>query len=94
MKTLLTLFASLLAFGSTYASYNWLEESLAPVADCQWVVGAIVHEAVYVNLYCPEHDENGELVRVAKSIYIDLIAKTWRRDNGRFELLSSDQQNG
>lgn len=82
MKTLLTLFISLVAFtATTHANYDWLTESLAPVADCQGVVGTIVHEAVYINVLCPEHDDNGELVWVEKSIYIDLVAKTWRRDN-------------
>lgn len=95
MKTLLTLLISLVAFtATTHANYDWLTESLEPVSDCQWVTGAIVHEAVIVNVLCPEHDENGELVWTEKSIYIDLIAKTWRRDNWWFELLSSNQQNG
>ncbi len=87
MKTLLTLLALLLSFGVTYADYDRLRESLEPVSNCQWVTGSIVHEAVYINLWCPEHDENGWMVNVKKSIYIDLIAKTRKRTNGWFELL-------
>ena len=78
---------------SVHANYDRLRESLEPVSNCQWVVGAIVHEAVYINLWCPEHDENGWMVNVQKSIYIDLIAKTWRRDLWRFELLGSNNTN-
>lgn len=77
----------------SYGNYERMRESLEPVSDCQWVVGAIVHEAVYINLYCPEHTIDGWLVRVQKSLYIDLVGKTRKRTNERFELLWSNQNN-
>lgn len=69
------------------SNYGWLQDSLEPVSNCQWVHGAIAETTVYINLYCPEHNEYGGLVRVKKSLFIDLVTKWWARYGWRFELL-------
>lgn len=89
MKTLITLFILVGAFtATTHANYNWLEDSLAPVAsECQAVDWVIGKDLVLVNLYCPEHNKNWGLERVQKRLFIDLVTKEWYRYNGWFYLI-------
>lgn len=90
-KTLLIIALSIagLFCAFTHASnYDWLEESLEPVADeCQAVKWAIGSWVVFINFYCPEHNKDWEMVQVQKRVLIDLVAKEWKRFPGRYELL-------